>query len=642
MVFIPVMGGRPGRRPPPPKPVLIAAALGGVVMAILVPMLSPNASRGRAPMTPVLLALIGFFAVAALVIAVKRAQGGGEARDDRPAGEPTEAELTQEAQRPVAILVVVALIAGLIATVLLLAFLPRQARAQGARSPAAYVMVRGTDTIIVERASFGAAITGDVAIASAPRFHYVLTLAAGPSVTEMALQAFAPNAPADAAPAQTGTIRFARDSVFTDVTAGGNAQHLAAAGAGNPLPYLNVSIAMTDLLIERARKAGGASYTGKFWVLSGPGVLLDARVDFPAKDSATVSFGGVAQRFALDADGRIASGAIPAQRITITRITGDAANRVTLGKPDYGAPVGAPYTAEEVVVKTPMGHSLSGTLTIPKGANGRLPAVVTITGSGQEDRDEFINVVPGGYRPFRQVADTLGRRGIAVLRLDDRGINGSGGDLTKATSADFADDIRAGVAYLRTRPEIDGARIALFGHSEGGMIGPMVASTDSKLAALVIFAGPAYSGRKILDFQLRNLVDGNEKIPAAKKDSARKAAFAQWDSIAAKSAWTRFFLAYDPLPTLRKVKVPTLILQGGTDQQVTPEQAPIIERTLKDSGNRDVTMRVFANRNHLFLPDSVGFPGAYDKLTTNRLGGDVLGPLADWLVLKLAAQKPTP
>ncbi|MGH7718668.1 MAG: serine aminopeptidase domain-containing protein, partial [Gemmatimonadaceae bacterium] len=123
---------------------------------------------------------------------------------------------------------------------------------------------------------------------------------------------------------------------------------------------------------------------------------------------------------------------------------------------DYSAPLGAPYTAQDVTVSTPMGHTLAGTLTLPHGASrtSTVPAVVTITGSGAQDRDESLGSPPG-YRPFRQLADSLGRRGIAVLRMDDRGHGASTGNHRAATSADFAEDIRAGLAYLRTRPEID-------------------------------------------------------------------------------------------------------------------------------------------------------------------------------------------
>jgi len=174
----------------------------------------------------------------------------------------------------------------------------------------------------------------------------------------------------------------------------------------------------------------------------------------------------------------------------------------------------------------------------------------------------------------------------------------------------------------------------LIGHSEGGMIAPMIAATDSKLAGIVLMAGPASSGRTIIDFQLRNLVMGDSAIPATRKDSAVKAQFAAWDSTAARSPWMQYFLDYDPIATLKRVKVPVLIVQGGTDQQVTPDQAPIIEKTLRESGNRNVTLHLFPNKNHLFIADSVGFPGNYRLLRDGRIDADVMGPLAEWVVLR--------
>ena len=207
--------------------------------------------------------------------------------------------------------------------------------------------------------------------------------------------------------------------------------------------------------------------------------------------------------------------------------------------------------------------------------------------------------------------------------------------MQKPTSADFADDIRAGVTYLRSRPEIDAARIALVGHSEGGMIAPMVASTDPKIAGIVLMAGPAYTGRRIIDFQLRNGVMGADQVPVDKKDSTLKVVIAQFDSTTGKVPWMQYFLAYDPLPTARKVKAPVLMMQGGTDQQITPDQAPVLEQAFRAGGNKDVTMRVFKDRNHLFLDDPSGFPGGYVKLTNGHVDGEVMGTLADWLVAHL-------
>jgi dipeptidyl aminopeptidase/acylaminoacyl peptidase len=303
-------------------------------------------------------------------------------------------------------------------------------------------------------------------------------------------------------------------------------------------------------------------------------------------------------------------------------------------KIDYGAPPGAPYTAEDVTVHTPQGLALTGTLTVPADRTGPAPAVVTITGSGAEDRDERIPMVDG-YRPFWQIADTLARRGIATLRLDDRGVNGSDTGPAGATSADYAEDIRAALAYLGTRPEIDGTRLGLVGHSEGGLIAPMVAATDPALKGIVLMAGPAYTGHRILAFQQRYAVDhapsltpGERAAALAKSDSAGR-------EMAARSAWLRFFLAYDPLPTARTVRVPVLILQGETDQQVTPEQADTLAAAFRAGGDRDVTLRTFPATDHLFLADPDGNPAGYSALPGHALRPEVLGAIADWLAVHL-------
>src|SRR4030095_6814814 len=164
--------------------------------------------------------------------------------------------------------------------------------------------------------------------------------------------------------------------------------------------------------------------------------------------------------------------------LTLKRGEQAAATPPQTPKPDYSAPADAPYLAEEVVVKTPAGHTLAGTLTLPKSASRANPvsAIVTVTGSGPQERDENIGLQ--GFRPFRQIADSLARRGIAVLRMDDRGTGASGGAFKGSTSADFAEDVRAGLAYLRTRPEIRADRLGVLGHSEGAIIAPMVADKE--------------------------------------------------------------------------------------------------------------------------------------------------------------------
>jgi dipeptidyl aminopeptidase/acylaminoacyl peptidase len=389
--------------------------------------------------------------------------------------------------------------------------------------------------------------------------------------------------------------------------------------------------------VRRARALNVPRLEMPLFALTG-GVTLAGVVELFAPDSARFTVAGNRTVVSVDAAGNVTGGYLPGQNIRIVVVEGAAAAAIAFGRPDYSAPAGAPYVVEEVAVKAPAGHTLAGSLTLPAPRRERLPAVITITGSGQQDRDETIAIV-SGFRLFRQVADTLARHGIAVLRLDDRGIGGSGGDIN-GTSADFADDIRGAVAYLRSRPEIDPSRIALVGHSEGGLIAPMIAATDPRLAAVVLMAGPAQSGRQIIDYQLAQSVLADTTIPAARRDSATAAVRARFDSTVAQGPWMRFFLAHDPVPTLRRVRQPVLILQGATDRQVTADQAPVIARTLRDAGNRKVTSIVFPERNHLFLRDANGSPTGYASLPGGHVDAEVMGALVRWLVETLGARPP--
>lgn len=305
-------------------------------------------------------------------------------------------------------------------------------------------------------------------------------------------------------------------------------------------------------------------------------------------------------------------------------------------KPDYSAPADAPYTAENVVVTTPAGHTLAGTLTLPKGASRSKPvgAIVTVTGSGPQARDEAIGLP--GYRPFRQIADALGRRGIAVLRMDDRGTGESGGTFKGSTSADFAEDIRAGLAYLRTRPEIRPKRLGVLGHSEGSIIAPMVAEKEPDLRAIVLLAGIAEPGRSALQYQIKNGYEHDTKLTPEKRAELIAGIPARIDAMMAADPWMKFFLTYDPAATMRHVKTPVLILTGSRDQQAVPEQVPLIEKAFKEGGNKDVTARVLPDLNHLFVHDTNGFPGNYSKLPAPvMMQVDVLEIIADWLSRRL-------
>ena len=357
----------------------------------------------------------------------------------------------------------------------------------------------------------------------------------------------------------------------------------------------------------------------------------------------------------VDSKGRLAVLAVPLQNFAAVRE--DYANlipsfkailsaRMKESELDYKAPAGAPFTAEEVTVEA-KGFKLAGTLLTPTTGKPPYPAVVTITGSGQQTRDEYLPLAGlEKYRPFRQIAEALASRGIAVLRVDDRGVGQSGGreTLTVSTSANFADDVRAQVDFLRERKETDPARIGLIGHSEGGIIAPMVAASDPRVAAIVLLAGTAKRGDVIIAYQVDQGLTGDitltdeerAKKHAEQQEAMRKAIAGDATAPESlKSAWVKYFLAYDPLPTIRKVRQPILILQGEIDRQVTADQAEMLAKAARDAGNRDVTERVFPGLNHLFLPAKTGAVSEYSSLSTNSIPDDVMKQLVDWFALKL-------
>jgi hypothetical protein len=509
--------------------------------------------------------------------------------------------------------------------------LPAAAVAQRSAAPTvrasfyviAHTVVGTVDTAIAERATRTPThLEGEfVDRAGGGRIAYAADLGAGGLVTR--LEQWFYKATADTVAAQHAVFQFVRDSVIAE-TRGAPVRLPLTPGA---IPYINPSAAFLEQILMRARALGGAGATIPLFITAGAHVV-PAKVRWVGADSATLQLGGVTMRFALAADGTLLGGAIPGQGTTIVR-TAPAATLAAAG-PDYSAPPGAPYTAEDVLVTAPGGVHLAGTLTVPRARpHGRVPAVVTITGSGAEDRDEG-SVALHGYRLFGELADTLGRRGIAELRLDDRGVGGSDAGPPGATLADEASDIRAAIAFLRARPEIDGARIAIVGHSEGGIVGPMVADDDSLLRALVIMAGPAEPVRALLRFQQEFVVDSVAHLTGA----ARAAALAQYtrntDSLARMSPGFANEIALDPATYLRGVRQPVLIVQGEKDYQVPMAQAQEAAALLRAAGNRDVTVKLFPATNHLFVPDeNAGFN--YGKLTSMRVRPEVLGTIADWL-----------
>lgn len=322
-----------------------------------------------------------------------------------------------------------------------------------------------------------------------------------------------------------------------------------------------------------------------------------------------------------------------------------------------------PYREEEVTY-TNGEITLAGTLTLP-GDEGPYPAVLLITGSGAQDRDETLFY----HKPFLVIADFLTRAGIAVLRSDDRGVGGSGGSIATATTADFAEDALAGVRFLKSRPEIDSTRIGLLGHSEGGVVAPMAAANSGDVAFIVLLAGTAVPGDEVLYRQLAEISRANLRVEewverqgalqrsvlaAVKADAdpdtirARLAAMIRMQSPVAdeetvrqqvaaemrrmRTPWFRFFLTYDPRTALRRVKVPVLALNGTLDLQVLHDQnLPQIEAALREAGNTDVTIRRFEGLNHLFQRARTGSPVEYAQIE-ETIAPEVLETIRDWIV----------
>jgi len=324
-----------------------------------------------------------------------------------------------------------------------------------------------------------------------------------------------------------------------------------------------------------------------------------------------------------------------------------------------------PYIEEEVVYENKTaGIKLAGTFTFPQNGEN-LPVVILITGSGSQDRDETIFE----HRPFLVIADFLTRNGFAVLRVDDRGVGGSEGNTSKATSEDFAGDVMAGIEFLKTRKEIDPSKIGLIGHSEGGLIAPMVATKSKDVAFIVLMAGPGIIGEQILYEQGKLIyktagmtdeqVQQNQKLQEAifniiktETDSVKRidrlqktmsndqySMLTDDQKIAVDNQiktvdneWFKFFLNYDPYPTLVKLKCPVLAINGEKDLQVPPnENLAAIEKALNEGGNKNFKTMKLPGLNHLFQTCETGAIAEYIQIE-ETISPTVLEILQDWIM----------
>lgn len=321
-----------------------------------------------------------------------------------------------------------------------------------------------------------------------------------------------------------------------------------------------------------------------------------------------------------------------------------------------------PYLSEEVSFENnKAGIRLAGTFTRPS-KEGQYPAVVLISGSGPQNRDEEIM----GHKPFLVLADHLTRQGFAVLRYDDRGFGASEGNFTGATTEDFASDAAAAVNYLQYRSDVEAGSIGLIGHSEGGIIAPMVAAKGSPVAFMVLLAGPSLPGHELILEQgeaiireqgatdteveeyrkaqrellgvIRNEEDSltaasrlekllmtnyrQDQAQGAPSPTQLKAQIAQLTS-----PWFRHYIGYNPLPLLKQIETPALALFGGKDVQVPVE---VNVAALEEINNDAIEIKVFPQLNHLFQPATTGLPNEYGRIETT-IAPEALQTISSWL-----------
>lgn len=334
-----------------------------------------------------------------------------------------------------------------------------------------------------------------------------------------------------------------------------------------------------------------------------------------------------------------------------------------------------PYSSVAVTYENqPAQVKLAGTLTIPDRP-GPHPTAILITGSGPQDRDETLF----GHKPFWVIADYLTRHGIAVLRVDDRGVGESTGNLAASTSADFAGDVLAGIAFLKTRTEVNSRKIGLIGHSEGGLLAPLVAAQSDDVAFIVLLAGTGFPGKEILFQQGRALLAaggaGEEALKvqrdlqakmfqiveetadeaearrqiiaavleqgqtagadAAKVKALEATAAAQAQQVL--SPWFRYFLRFDPRDVLKKVRCPVLALNGEKDLQViSKENLGSIRATLEAAGHQQFEIVEFPSLNHLFQTSKTGLPAEYGQIE-ETIAPQVLEKIATWIAQVTAA-----
>ncbi len=316
------------------------------------------------------------------------------------------------------------------------------------------------------------------------------------------------------------------------------------------------------------------------------------------------------------------------------------------------------YQIEEVKFKNTKDQiTLAGTFTYPNG-DGPFPTVILISGSGGQNRNEELF----NHKPFWVIADYFAKNGIATLRYDDRGIDNSEGFFATSTSEDFAEDAKAGVDFLKIHPKVNASKLGIVGHSEGGMIAPMISASDSSIGFIILLAGPGIPIDELMTLQnievskAAGLAESTIKENAALNHKCYAIIKTEKDLAKTKSKlkkllsknkmseldiqntinlvcspWFRFFMKYEPKISLEKVKCPVLAINGDKDIQVTAkENLAGIEAALKKAGNQNYEVKLVENKNHLFqTTQKLGIDEYFENEET--FAPDVLKMMLDWI-----------
>ena len=342
--------------------------------------------------------------------------------------------------------------------------------------------------------------------------------------------------------------------------------------------------------------------------------------------------GDLGFQLTADALGRLIRITIPAQNLDVVRedVAASTSRMQTYANP-----------GDEPVTIPGSGFNIAGTLTKPKTAATRYPAVVVTGGGASGDRDG----VAAGVPIIGQIAGALADAGFMALRYDKRGYGQTGGRAESATVSDFAEDVRAIVRFLDKRKEVDPKRILVLGHSEGAWVALLAASRDDKIAGVITIAAPASTGAELVLEQQRraleqlNLPDAERqaKIDLQKKIHAAVTSGQGWGDLPpelrkqADTPWFQSFLTFDPAKVIKDVEQPILIVHGDLDRQVVIAHADKLAELAKKGDSRSVEVITVRGVNHLLVPATTGEVSEYGALPDREVSRDVTGVITGWL-----------